>query len=51
MPDGAEPGDQYRPEFEDGELVALQYDEKLTEQTFKNHQDALDWYNEMLEDN
>lgn len=51
MPDGAEPGDQYHPEFEDGELVALQYDEELTEQTFEEHQDALDWYNEILEEN
>lgn len=47
LPDGAEPGDQYRPEFEDGELVALQYDEELTEQKMEDFEESLEWLEEM----
>lgn len=32
LPDGATATDQYRPEFnDDGEIIALHYDEELTE--------------------
>lgn len=51
LPDGAVPGDQYRPEFEDGELIGMQYDEELTAQKRKEFQDALKRHDEMLEDN
>lgn len=51
MPDGAVPGDQYQPEFEDGELVALHYDKELTEKKQEDVEDAIEWYNEMTEDN
>lgn len=51
MPDGAEPGDQYQPEFEDGKLVALHYDEELTAQKRKDFKDAIERHKEMLEDN
>lgn len=51
LPDGAIPGYQYRPEFEDGELVAMHYDEELTEKKRDDFKEAVEWYNEMLEDN
>jgi hypothetical protein len=51
MPDGAEPGDQYRPEFEDGELVAIHYDEELTSQKRKEFQESIEWHDQMLEGN
>ena len=51
MPDEAIPGDQYRPEFEDGELVAIHYDEELTAQKRKEFQDAVERHDAMLEDN
>jgi hypothetical protein len=51
LPDEAVPGDQYRPEFEDGELVAMHYDEELTEKKREDVKDAIKWHNEMLEDN
>lgn len=51
LPDGAEPGDQYRSEFEDGELVAMEYDEELTKKKQEEFKDAREKYNEMLEDN
>ncbi|MFC6960734.1 hypothetical protein [Halocatena marina] len=51
MPDEAEPGDQYQPEFEDGELAALHYDEELTAQKRKDFKDAVERHKEMLEDN
>lgn len=51
LPDGAIPGYQYRPEFEDGELVAMHYDEELTEKKREDFKDAVEWYNKMLEDN
>lgn len=51
LPDGAEPGDQYQAEFEDGELVEMQYDEELTEKKREEFKDASEKYYEMLEDN
>jgi hypothetical protein len=47
LPDGAEPGDQYRPEFEDGELVTMHYDEGLTERKWDDFEESLEWLEEM----
>ncbi|WP_248903507.1 hypothetical protein [Halocatena marina] len=47
LPDEAEPGDQYRPEFEDGELVALQYDKELTDQKWEDFEESREWLEEM----
>jgi hypothetical protein len=51
MPDGAVPGDQYQPEFEDGELVALHYDEELTKKKRKEIEAAVERHQERLEEN
>lgn len=51
LPDGAVPGDQYQPVFEDGELVTLHYDEELTRKKREDVKDAIKWHNEVVEDN
>lgn len=51
LPDGAEPGDQYRSEFEGGELVTMRYDEELTKKKEEEFKEADRKFSEMLEDN
>ncbi|UPM41647.1 hypothetical protein [Halocatena salina] len=51
LPDDAAIGDQYQPEIEDGELVAMQYDEELTKKKQKEVEDAIQRHREKrLED-
>jgi hypothetical protein len=53
LPEGIEPSDvgkQFRPEFDDEEIVALRYDEELTERRHEEAQSAIEDYEEMLED-
>lgn len=51
LPDGAAIGDQYRPDIEDSELIAMQYDEELTKKKRKEVEDAIQRHREnRLED-
>lgn len=50
LPEGATKGDQFRPEFDDGEIVALHYDDKLTEREREKSREAVGRYKEMLDD-
>lgn len=51
LPEGATKGDQFRPVFDDGEIVALHYDEELTEREREKGKEAVERYKEMLDDN
>jgi hypothetical protein len=52
IPDGATVNDQFRPEFDDnGEIVALQYDEELTKREHEEYKEAMERRKEMLDDN
>lgn len=46
LPEEATIGDQYRPEIEDGELVAMQYDEGLTKKKRKEVEEAIQRHRE-----
>ncbi|WP_248908397.1 hypothetical protein [Halocatena marina] len=46
LPDGATIGDQYQPEIRDGELVAMHYDEELTEKKRKEIEDTIQRHQE-----
>jgi hypothetical protein len=44
-------GNQFRPEFDDdGEIVALHYDEELTERKREEYTEAAERHNERLDD-
>lgn len=52
LPEGATPGDQFRPEFnESGEIVELHYNQEMTERKREDFKEAVSEYKEMLEDN
>lgn len=55
LPEGVEPShlnDQFHPEFDDtGEIVALHYDQDLTEQKYRDFEKAAEKHEELLEDN
>jgi hypothetical protein len=51
LPDGATATDQYRPEFDDdGEIIALHYDEELTKQKRKEFDEGIEKYKDMLDE-
>jgi hypothetical protein len=50
LPEEATKGDQFRPIFDDGEIVELRYDEELTEQEREKGREAVERYKEMLDD-
>jgi hypothetical protein len=51
LPEGASPDDQFRPEFnDDGEVVALHYDEELTQRKHEEFADAVERHRELLDD-
>jgi flagellar motility protein MotE (MotC chaperone) len=53
LPDGVDStqlDDQFRPEFEDGEVVALHYDQELTEQKHEEFDEGDERYRQLLDD-
>lgn len=51
LPEGAAATDQYRPEFDDdGEIIALHYDEELTKQKRGEFDEGVDKYKDMLDE-
>lgn len=51
LPEEASLGDQYQPEVEDGELVAMQYDEELTKRKREEVEEAIEQHKEPHEEN
>lgn len=51
IPEGATVNDQFRPEFDDdGEVIAMQYDEELTEREHEAYKEAMERRKDMLDD-
>lgn len=49
MPEGTGLGDQFRPLLDNGTVVGFQYDQELSERKHAEGRDAIETYNDMLE--